>query len=193
MTIFKKGETISEIQENLRTRIPTIEFGATTLHGTSFELDIKNFDSFTRRERNIIKAELEERGFSTTGKVANNETAKRGLLKTLRERDLTAAELSNLLRSGFSLDPETDVTAPVIRLLGFSLINLPINTPYTDAGATATDNKDGDLTSQIEVSGLPIDNTIIRTNVITYSVTDTEGNNAVVTRRVRVFDPDSSR
>merc|ERR1712146_833918 len=57
---------------------------------------------------------------------------------------------------------------------------------YEDAGATATDNIDGDLTSSIVVGGLPDTNTV-GNYTITYNVTDAAGNAATpVTRTVSV-------
>ena len=45
-----------------------------------------------------------------------------------------------------------DTTAPVITLTGAASITVEAGTSYTDAGATATDNKDGDLTSSIQTA-----------------------------------------
>lgn len=46
-----------------------------------------------------------------------------------------------------------DVTAPVIILNGDATVALDQNDTYTDAGATATDNVDGDITANIVMSG----------------------------------------
>jgi len=81
----------------------------------------------------------------------------------------------------------TDTTAPVITLVGLSEIIVKLGTSYTDAGATATDNVDGDLTTSIvTVNPVNINTTGIYT--ITYNVSDAEGNAATeVTRTVRVM------
>ena len=42
-----------------------------------------------------------------------------------------------------------DTTAPVITLLGDTTVTIEVGATYTDAGATAADNYDGDLTSSI--------------------------------------------
>ena len=39
-------------------------------------------------------------------------------------------------------------TAPVITLEGDATVTVEVGTDYTDAGATATDNYDGDITSR---------------------------------------------
>ena len=47
-----------------------------------------------------------------------------------------------------------DVTIPVITLLGESEVSLELGSTYTDAGATAVDNIDGDITADIEIVNL---------------------------------------
>jgi hypothetical protein len=59
---------------------------------------------------------------------------------------------------------------------------------YTDAGATANDNRDGDLTAGIIVSGLPINAHTPGSHTVTYSVTDVAGNTGQATRTVNVVD-----
>lgn len=80
---------------------------------------------------------------------------------------------------------KADTTAPTIKLKGLSTIKLNINDVYTESGATATDDVDGDLTSKIEISG-NVDTTKVGTYIITYKVTDSNGNVATVTRTVTV-------
>jgi hypothetical protein len=47
-----------------------------------------------------------------------------------------------------------DVTPPVITLIGSANVNHEINSgAYTDSGATANDNIDGDVTADIVVTG----------------------------------------
>ena len=59
---------------------------------------------------------------------------------------------------------------------------------YTDAGATATDNSDGDLTSSI-VTVSTVNTAIVGSYTVTYNVSDTAGNAATqVTRTVNVED-----
>lgn len=81
-----------------------------------------------------------------------------------------------------------DTTPPVITLTGDSVIELIVNfDTYTDPGVTATDSRDGDLTSEIIVGGDNVDVNIIGQYVITYDVSDSSGNSATqVTRTVNV-------
>ena len=79
-----------------------------------------------------------------------------------------------------------DTTPPTLTLRGAPSVTLMIDAAYTDAGATATDTTDGDLTSRIVVSN-PVNTALIGTATITYSVTDLSGNAATpVTRTVTV-------
>ncbi|HEY3516540.1 MAG TPA: FG-GAP-like repeat-containing protein, partial [Gammaproteobacteria bacterium] len=81
---------------------------------------------------------------------------------------------------------EPDSNAPVIQLRGDATVNLEIDSPYSDAGATATDREDGDITSRIVVAN-PVNTTVLGTYTITYTVSDLSGNAATpVTRTVNV-------
>ena len=88
-----------------------------------------------------------------------------------------------------TLPPAIDSTKPVITLLGDSTVNIIKDTNYSDAGATASDNKDGNITSNIVINN-PVDTALIGTYLITYDVNDSSGNSAVqVTRTLNVFTP----
>ncbi|MDG2492430.1 MAG: DUF5011 domain-containing protein, partial [Flavobacteriaceae bacterium] len=88
----------------------------------------------------------------------------------------------------------TDTIPPVISIIGSSTINLTIGDTYTDPGATATDDVDGDITSSIIVDGLEAffielasgESSMGIPHVITYSVTDTAGNTTRVFRTIIV-------
>lgn len=80
-----------------------------------------------------------------------------------------------------------DTTPPVITLNGASTINLEQGDSFTDPGATATDNIDGDLTGSIVVGGDTVNTNIVGSYIITYNVSDNAGNAAAqVTRTVNV-------
>ena len=81
-----------------------------------------------------------------------------------------------------------DTTVPVITLLGEDPVTIEVGDTYTDAGATATDNFDGDLTSSI-VTVSTVNTAIVGVYSVTYNVSDTNGNAAAeVTRTVNVVD-----
>ncbi|MFO7673015.1 MAG: DUF5011 domain-containing protein, partial [Lutibacter sp.] len=77
----------------------------------------------------------------------------------------------------------SDVGAPIITLLGNTTINIMIGGTFTDPGATATDDVDGDLTAKIVVGGDAVNVNTAGTYIITYNVSDAAGNAA--TQRTR--------
>ncbi|MBM7035478.1 immunoglobulin-like domain-containing protein [Vibrio ulleungensis] len=78
--------------------------------------------------------------------------------------------------------------APEITLLGDSSVQLTVGDIYTDAGVTATDNLDGDVTSYV-VTNNPVDTSTAGVYIVTYNVTDNDGNVAKqVARTVTVVE-----
>lgn len=78
-----------------------------------------------------------------------------------------------------------DDVAPVIKLNGYEGEQIVLGSKYEEKGATAKDEKDGDLTSQIKITG-SVDTSKIGTYEITYKVSDKSGNEAIKIRKVRV-------
>jgi hypothetical protein len=90
-----------------------------------------------------------------------------------------------------TVNVNADTTPPVITLIGSSTINLTVGDTYTDQGATATDNLDGDLTSSIVVVN-NVNTSLANSYAVTYNVSDAAGNAAIeVVRTVNVSDPSS--
>ncbi|MBI4145089.1 DUF5011 domain-containing protein [Candidatus Woesearchaeota archaeon] len=81
-----------------------------------------------------------------------------------------------------------DTTAPVITILGSDPVTIIAGTTYVDAGATATDDIDGDLTASIIVTST-VDDSTPGTYTVTYAVSDAAGNTAVAVRTVIVEAP----
>jgi hypothetical protein len=79
-----------------------------------------------------------------------------------------------------------DTTPPIITLQGDKSIELELGDSFTDPGATAVDNLDGNVTDKIEKTG-EVNTNILGTYTLTYNVTDSDGNAAEpVTRTVTV-------
>lgn len=115
------------------------------------------------------------------------------LLKTGKNlgRTLLSAALASSLLFYSCKGPNIlypDTTSPVLTLVGENSINLPVGSTYTELGARATDNVDGDLTSKIIISGA-IDVNTPGLYTITYNVSDTAGNPSHITRVINVFEP----
>ncbi|PTM09381.1 MAG: hypothetical protein DA407_05910 [Bacteroidetes bacterium] len=85
-----------------------------------------------------------------------------------------------------------DTTTPVITLNGASTINLNLGDTYTEQGATATDNIDGDITANIVVGGATVDTNVAGTYIVTYNVSDTAGNAAAEVTRTVIVAPDTT-
>ncbi len=82
----------------------------------------------------------------------------------------------------------TDNTAPVITLKGEQSVTVNVGENYEDAGATAHDDVDGDITQSIEITGLII-TAAPGVYTLTFNVKDKSGNAAVSeVRTVRVVD-----
>jgi len=138
--------------------------------------------------KNIFNAIVE------TDSSGNIRTDGSGYLNTLQgsissiESALTAIESSiqNLTTRIVTLESEV---APVITLVGESSITIPQGTTYNDPGYTASDHKDGDLTSSVVVQG-SVDIYTMGVYTITYDVTDSAGLQAnQVSRIVTVTHP----
>jgi hypothetical protein len=79
-----------------------------------------------------------------------------------------------------------DAVAPVITLNGVASVDVPSGEVYADAGATAVDNIDGDLSASIVVSNT-VNTAVVGSYTVTYNVQDFAGNAAVqITRTVNV-------
>ena len=80
--------------------------------------------------------------------------------------------------------PERDTTDPVITVTGVD-VTLPEGASYVDQGATCTDDRDGDLA--VTLSG-SVDVNTVGAYTLTYTCTDSAGNEATATRTVTVTD-----
>ena len=73
---------------------------------------------------------------------------------------------------------DSDVIAPVITLNGSSSISLVIDSTYIESGATAIDDKDGDISGQIVIDSSNINTSTAGTYTVTYNVSDAAENTA---------------
>jgi len=79
-----------------------------------------------------------------------------------------------------------DTIAPVVTLNGENPITIFQFATYTEAGASATDNRDGSV--GVTISGT-VNNTTLGSYVLTYSATDIAGNTGSATRTIDVVLP----
>ncbi|MDD3630024.1 MAG: DUF5011 domain-containing protein [Bacteroidales bacterium] len=83
----------------------------------------------------------------------------------------------------FSCSNDKDTTPPVITLHGSSDTTIALNTQWTDPGATAIDDEDGNV--PINASGV-VNKDLVGVYIITYQASDAAGNISTKTRTVRV-------
>ena len=81
--------------------------------------------------------------------------------------------------------PYFDAIPPVITLTAGEYYTIPTGIPYTEPGFSAQDNADGDVTSLVSAEGA-VDCYTPGKYPITYTVTDSNGNQASITRTVEV-------
>ena len=78
-----------------------------------------------------------------------------------------------------------DRTKPVLTVNGERTITVYRGTSYTDAGATAQDNIDGNISHLVTVNN-PVNTNVNGTYYVTYEVSDLAGNTATIQRKVVV-------
>jgi glucose/arabinose dehydrogenase len=105
-----------------------------------------------------------------------------GFLSALAAALVISACSGGSSAGSISPPPPADTTAPVITLLGNAAVTLTVGDAYTDAGATATDDVDGDISADI-VTVNPVDNTAVGSYAVTYNVSDAAGNPATEVMR----------
>lgn len=81
--------------------------------------------------------------------------------------------------------PLPDTTAPTIAVTGDADMTITQGDNYTDGGASASDDTDGDISSKISIDN-KVDTTAVGDYVVKYTVKDAAGNSASATRTVHV-------
>jgi len=90
-----------------------------------------------------------------------------------------------MLIAFFGCKKDEDKEAPIITLNGKDTVYVNIGKDYEELGATATDNKDGDITNKIITTGT-VNKSMAGTYTINYEVKDNKDNKAVKERKVIV-------
>ncbi len=80
-----------------------------------------------------------------------------------------------------------DMAGPTVQLRGEPTVTLTVGDTFVDAGATASDAADGDVSSRITIKN-PVNTAVIGAYTVTYDATDLSGNSAAppATRTVRI-------
>jgi len=85
------------------------------------------------------------------------------------------------------VDNSMDITSPELRLKGDSEVSLVVGTEFEDPGFTATDDYDGDISTNVVRSG-NVNIAKAGEYTITYSVSDSAGNVTTKTRKIIVSE-----
>lgn len=81
-----------------------------------------------------------------------------------------------------------DTTSPIVNLKGESTITIVQGLYYNEPGYIASDNYDGVITDKVVVNG-NVNNNIVGNYILTYTITDSSGNEASLTRTITVREP----
>ena len=84
-----------------------------------------------------------------------------------------------------------DKESPIITLNGYSTYKITLGSNFSDKGYSASDNCDGDISSNVEVINNLNTNKLGIYDII-YKVKDISGNEAIVTRKVEVINNNKS-
>ncbi len=76
-----------------------------------------------------------------------------------------------------------DKTAPKIALIGESLVKAEVGEEFLDQGAKAIDNVDGDISSNVKITGA-VDSSVIGIYELNYTVSDAAGNQSITLQRI---------
>ncbi len=128
----------------------------------------------------------------TEGDISNKVTFKSDL--DCSAAGIYSIELNVEDASGNKATPKTrtiivvlDRTAPVLTLQGNDTITIEQCGTFADAGAVASDNVDGDLTSAIKTTG-SVDPSVVGDYILVYTISDAQGNSSTKNRIVKVRD-----
>jgi len=93
--------------------------------------------------------------------------------------------ISTIIIIGLFSSCNKDTTPPVITIIEDNPAFACVDSNYEDAGATAIDDEDGDISDKIETTS-NVNTSIVGSYYVKYVVTDKEGNRAEATRTVDV-------
>ena len=123
--------------------------------------------------------------YSATDAAGNNATAHRSVIVGNPDGTVTITGTTATTTTATTTSSTSDTTPPVVTLNGAAAMNVTQGSTFTDPGATALDNVDGNLTAKIKETGA-VDTATIGSYTLTYSATDAAGNTGSASRLVSV-------
>jgi hypothetical protein len=152
-----------------------------SLVGSSTINLVKNVDSYTEYGANVTDNNKD----TMNNADVNGDTVDTTILGTyIVEYDASdpSSNVANMVARTVNV---VAGDAPVITITGNNPESVIVGDPYSDAGATANDTEDGDLTGSIIVTN-NVDTSTIGSYIVDYDVTDASGNTASESRTVNV-------
>ncbi|MDB4619295.1 DUF5011 domain-containing protein, partial [bacterium] len=118
-----------------------------------------------------------------------NKTGEIEAIRVKLHENRLAKEIEALIT--VNINDGVDSVPPVLTLQGGVEVTIPQGATYVDAGASAMDNLDGNLTTKIVVSGA-VDTSTLGTYTLKYDVSDAAGNAAESVSRKVVVEQQAS-
>ena len=125
--------------------------------------------------------------YKATDAAGNTATAMRSVIVGNPDGTVSTGTQGSTLHpnpQGQTLNADT--TPPVVTLVGAAALQINVGDTFSDPGATATDDTDGDLTAKIVETGA-VNTTTAGLYTLTYSATDAAGNVGTVSRVVTII------
>lgn len=144
---------------------------------------VENPEGYTLPGREYV-----EEGFSAADEYDGDLTASVERIATEEQVVYRVADSSGNTAEVTRVIRYDDPVAPELQLQGDAEMSVPLGGTYEEPGFSAWDNCDGDLTDSVSVSG-QVDANKLGTVTLEYSVSDSYGNTASVTRDVTVVPP----
>lgn len=131
--------------------------------------------------------EYVEEGYSASDNYDGNITSKVEIINNDTYLEYIVKDSSN---NKFSIKRnivKEDKEIPIITLNGNSKYKISLGSKYSEKGYSATDNCDGDISSNVEITS-NVNVNKVGTYTITYKAKDSSGNEAIATRKIEVVD-----
>ncbi|MBI4128469.1 MAG: DUF5011 domain-containing protein, partial [Parcubacteria group bacterium] len=120
---------------------------------------------------------------SLTGNITTTSTVNNSVLGTYSVTYNVSDPSGNTATPVIRTINVVDTTKPIITLIGSSIVTVEYGSAYSDAGATATDNYNGNLTGSITTTST-VNTNALGSYSVTYGVSDSSGNSATSVTRI---------
>jgi hypothetical protein len=158
------------------------EFANETIYQLSINIDfVNNLWSASTEDANLV----ENKKITTLGKKLNLGAFDASWL--IHNKNSPGNNYMIFDDYSVSIESKSSTVKPVITLIGSATVTVEAGSSYTDAGVTASDSLDGDLTGSV-VATNTVDMNTPGTYTLTYSATDAAGNTTTAIRTVTVAD-----